>query len=78
MTGQGLDQLQERIAQALGQTHVTAQLLIPVSRYALLERLYKEGEVISKTYEEGGYAVEARIPLKIKWLFDPYLRPHAA
>jgi len=73
-TGERVPVLLERIVHLLGTQFISGRLLIPHHRYALIERLYQEGEVLTLAYEQEGYVVEGRIPVSIKWLYEPYLR----
>ncbi len=73
-TGQGVPALLEQLVRLLGERSIVGTLVIPANRYALIERLYQEGEVLTLTYEQEGYVVEGRIPVSIKWLYEPYLR----
>jgi GTPase len=71
--GHGLDRLQEAMTRALGRHFVICELQIPMPDYRVLERLYKEGEVLSVHYGVKAVEVSARIPLDSKWMYESYL-----
>jgi GTP-binding protein HflX len=61
-TGQGLEALAERLAEAVSRNLQQLDLLIPHSRYDLLARLHSAGAVLNEAYEEDGVHVTASVP----------------
>jgi GTP-binding protein HflX len=61
ITGEGLEALLERIAEALPQPPVEVRLLVPYERQDVVARLYREAEVLSADPGDEGTLVEARI-----------------
>ncbi len=60
-TGEGIDELLERIADALPTPSVELDLLIPYDRGDLVSALHQNGRVVSTTYEETGTRVTALV-----------------
>jgi GTP-binding protein HflX len=61
LTGEGLGELLERVAEALPHPPVEVALLVPPGREELVARLYREGEVLAVEAGEGGTLVRARV-----------------
>jgi GTPase len=61
VTGQGLDDLLERVAIAIPRFPVTIAVLLPHGRGDLLARLHREAEVLSEEPREDGVLVRARV-----------------
>ncbi len=53
-TGEGLMELQERIAQQLQQSHASVVFAIPFEQFALMGRIRKMGRVIQEQYTDTG------------------------
>ncbi len=60
-TGEGLEELLERVAEALPHPPIEVALLVPPGREDLVARLYREGEVLAVEAGEGGTLVRARV-----------------
>jgi GTPase len=61
LTGEGLEALLGRIAEALPQPPIEVRALIPYDRQDLVARLYREAEVLSADPGDSGTLVEARV-----------------
>jgi len=64
-SGQGLDELVERLSDLVSRQTRSVELLLPLERPELLARLHREGTVHSITYEETGARVLATIPPRL-------------
>jgi len=77
-TGEGMSQLVARIEQMLASQLRSLQLLIPHSRYDLINKLHEIGCVQNqKTLDEGVF-IEGHIPAGVGDEVDPYVVPAAA
>ena len=54
LTGEGIDELNARIAQELQKTHTPATFFIPFSQYGVLAQIRPLGRVISESYTDEG------------------------
>jgi len=72
-TGEGVEELLERIASTLPKPSVELQLLIPYDRGDLVSTLHDQGNVVSTSYEEGG----TRVDVLVHEDFAATLRPFA-
>jgi GTP-binding protein HflX len=61
-TGQGIEDLRERLADILGGLDVEVSVLLPYSRGDLLSRIHADGSIISSEHQEAGTRVCARVP----------------
>ncbi|HJV05655.1 MAG TPA: GTPase HflX, partial [Actinomycetota bacterium] len=61
LTGEGLDELLERIAEALPQPPIEVRALVPYDRQELVARLYREAEVLSAEPGDSGTLLRARV-----------------
>jgi GTP-binding protein HflX len=60
-TGEGIDELLERIAQELPAPELEVTLLVPYDRGEVISRLHVQGRVLSTEYEEDGTRVVALV-----------------
>ena len=72
-TGEGIDDLLERLSQELSRLKVEITAEIPFDKGALVARLHDEGEVIDEAYSESGTRVVARVPAEFLDDLAPYL-----
>lgn len=72
-TGEGFDQLVERIADFVSAGTREANLFLPPDRSDLLARLHREGAVHSVDYENDGMLVRATVPERSMEVFAPYV-----
>ena len=62
LTGEGLDELNARIAQELQKTHMPATFFIPFSQYGVLAQIRPLGRVISESYTDEGTELVIVLP----------------
>jgi len=60
-TGEGVDELMERVQEALPRPAVLVRLLVPYDRGEVLSRLHVRGSVVETEYREDGTLVTARV-----------------
>ena len=72
-TGEGMDDLLERIEKELSKLRVEVILEIPFDRGGVTARVHELGEVLEETYTEEGTRLLARIPRQRLSDFEPYL-----
>ena len=72
-TGEGMDELIERISEFVARGAMTVELRLPSARADLLARLHRDGTVRELTYEDGFTRVVATIPTRALELFAPFL-----
>jgi GTP-binding protein HflX len=61
VTGEGIEQFLETLADRLRSISKIVELLIPFERGDVLASVHREGEVVSTTHEETGVRVRARL-----------------
>ena len=64
-SGQGLDELIERLSELVSRQTRSLELLLPLERPELLARLHREGAVHSIAYEDAGARVLATVPPRL-------------
>ncbi|HEX4630360.1 MAG TPA: GTPase HflX [Chthoniobacterales bacterium] len=72
-TGEGMEELVERISEFVGRGAMTVDLRLPSERADLLARLHREGSVRDLHYEDGFTRVEAALPTRSLEVFAPFL-----
>ncbi|HRJ71643.1 MAG TPA: GTPase HflX, partial [Terrimicrobiaceae bacterium] len=72
-TGEGFEQLVDRIAEFVSAGTQEANLFLPPDRSDLLARLHREGAVHSVDYESDGMLVRATVPERSMEIFAPYV-----
>ena len=77
-TGEGMDDLLERIEKELSKLRVEVILEIPFDRGGVTARVHELGEVLEETYTEEGTRLLARIPRQRLSDFEPYLAEGAS
>lgn len=77
-TGEGMDELVERISEFVGRGTMTVELRLPSARADLLARLHRDGTVREVQYEEEWTRVVATIPNRALDVFAPFLPQPAA
>ncbi len=73
-TGEGMDELVERISDFVARGTMTVELTLPAARTDLVARLHREGQVRDVLYENDSTRVVATIPTRTLDTFLPYLR----
>ncbi len=72
LTGEGLPELRERMAEALRPSRLV-RLLLPFSEGEELAFLYRVGRVLSVEEKEGGYRVTAEVPVSMMHRFADHM-----
>ena len=72
-TGQGMEELVERISEFVARGTMTIELLVPAARADLLARIHREGTVRDVDYEDEFTRVIAAIPTRSLEIFAPFL-----
>jgi GTP-binding protein HflX len=73
-TGEGMEELIERISEFVARGAMTISLRLPSARADLHARLHREGSVRDVQYDEEGFTfVTATIPTRSLELFAPFL-----
>lgn len=65
VTGEGIDELRERIEAMLPHPNISVDVVIPFDRGDLVSRIHSEGEIHSETYEAGGTRMVADVTEEI-------------
>ncbi|HEY3663434.1 MAG TPA: GTPase HflX [Chthoniobacterales bacterium] len=76
-TGEGMEELVERISDFVALGTVTVELRLPPERTDLLARLHREGSVRDISYEGGFTEVVATMPARSLETYSPFLRQPA-
>ena len=77
-TGEGMDQLIDRICDFVARGTVTVELLLPPERADLLARLHRDGTVRDLRYDGAFTEVVATIPARLLETYSPFLRRAAS
>ena len=72
-TGEGIDELIERISEFVARGTMTVELCVPAARADLLARLHRDGTVNEVQYEHDFTRVVATIPTRSLEVFAPFL-----
>jgi GTP-binding protein HflX len=64
-TGEGVDELIERMAEFVANGSITRELLIPQSEGEVLARLHRQGRVLETSYEGDGVRLIAVLPARL-------------
>jgi len=75
LTGEGMEELVERIGEFVARGTMTIELGLPTSRADLLARLHRDGTVRDIRYEHDFTHVIATIPTRSLELYAPFLAP---
>ncbi|MBA3607492.1 MAG: GTPase HflX [Chthoniobacterales bacterium] len=76
-TGEGMEQLVDRISDFVARGTVTVELRLPPDRADLLARLHREGSVRDLVYDGEFTEVVATMPARLLEIYSPYLRQPA-
>jgi len=77
VTGEGVEELIERISEFVARGTMTVELRLPSERADLLARLHRDGTVHELTYEDGFSRVVGTLPVRALDTFAPFLAPSA-
>jgi GTP-binding protein HflX len=72
-TGQGLDELQSAIAEALSKGLVTLSLNVPYGRGDIVAAAHRIGEVIEEKHDDEGTILDVRVPERAVARFEDYV-----
>lgn len=72
-TGEGIDELQRRIAELLPNPDVELTVVVPYDRGDLVSLLHDRGRIVETTYVEQGTRVHAFAPPEVATLVEPFL-----
>jgi GTP-binding protein HflX len=72
-TGEGMDELVERISEFVARGTITVELRLPSERADLLARLHRDGTVRDLHYEDGFTRVIGTVPTRALEVFAPFL-----
>ena len=72
-TGEGMEELIERISEFVARGTMTVELRLPAARADLLARLHRDGTVRDVKYEDDFTRVAATIPTRSLEMFAPFL-----
>lgn len=71
-SGEGIDELQARIAELLPNPEVELTVVVPYDRGDLVSLLHERGRIIETSYDEGGTRVHAFATPEVATLVEPY------
>ena len=71
-TGAGLEELQARIEDRLPRPGVDVRVLLPYSRHDLVDRIHREGEIISTEHTGDGTRIVARVNANLAGELAPF------
>lgn len=72
-TGEGVEELIKRIAQAASAADTHMSVLIPYAKGALVAKAHERCHIVSETHEEQGTAIAMFVPQSYVSAFQPYL-----
>ena len=74
MRGEGLDRLLEVIEAELGKQMISCRLVLPQGEASLISRLYREGNILARTYRGNTVIIEAELPPALAGEVKHYMR----
>jgi GTP-binding protein HflX len=74
-TGEGIEELRERIAAALPDPAVAVRVLVPFSSGALVARVHSEGTVLDEQHTADGTLLSARVPAQLAGALAEFAAP---
>ncbi len=77
-TGEGIDDLLVEVAARLPHPDVYLTVVLPFQRGDLLDRAYREGEVLQVEHQAEGTRLVVRAPGALAHALDPFVQPSAA
>jgi len=72
-SGQGMEELVERISDFVSNGTITVELRIPAARADLLARIHRDGTVVSLEYEEDTARIVATVPKRALETLGPFV-----
>ncbi len=61
-TGEGIDELRERLSEIVRRPEVEVDVLLPYTRGDLVARIHSDGQILDSTHEETGTRMRVRVP----------------
>jgi GTP-binding protein HflX len=74
-TGEGIEELRERIAAALPDPAVAVRVLVPFASGSLVARVHSEGTVLDEQHTADGTLLSARVPAQLAGALAEYAAP---
>jgi GTP-binding protein HflX len=71
-TGEGIEELRERIAELIPSPDVVIDALVPYARGEIVARIHREGEVLSERHTEEGTELSARVHPDLAGVLEQY------
>jgi GTPase len=72
-TGEGIDELRDRIAEVLPNPEIELSLVIPFDRGDLVALLHERGRIITTDYDENGTRIHAFVAPQFTGPFEPFV-----
>ena len=72
ITGFGIEELKRALAVKVWRTAVHIEIRIPNEHARMIARLHEVADIFSRTYEEGWFMAEVRIPIRFLGEFETY------
>ena len=72
LTGEGLDDLLDRLEDEVAPTTADVEVLIPFDRGDVVALVHEVGEVLSESHEGGGTRMKARVPVRHVATLEPF------
>jgi GTP-binding protein HflX len=72
-TGEGVDELQQLIAETIPDPDVEITAVIPYDHGELVSLLHEHGQVIDTDYVESGTRIHARVSVEMSNRLEPYI-----
>lgn len=73
LSGRGLDDLMEAMAESLRRHSVTLSLTVPYERGDIVAAAHRLGEVLEEKHDDHGTILDVRVPISLAERFDPFL-----
>jgi GTP-binding protein HflX len=74
LRGEGLDRLLEMIEAELSTQMISCRLVLPQGEASLISRLYREGNILARTYRGNSVIIEAELPPALAGEVKPYMK----
>ena len=71
-TGEGLEQLTDRIAREAATQDALASILLPYREGRLLALIHAQGQIISQSFEDGGILLTCKVPSRMSSMLTRY------
>lgn len=74
LTGEGIDELCERLAGELEDELAAVDLVVPQDRYDIVAKLHRAATIDDEHYDDEGIRIQARVPVHMLAELDPFRR----